>query len=133
MGMDLIGFIVVAPKELDRTQIRKALAGGKRRIKAAQKKHGMKGPHDVPTDPDQYDNDEDIDLLQLDARKSLDDLFTLWKEGARDTMARDYPSKSKYIILVAGEGSWGDEPGGFGYQTLKAAYLLGYNEAFNFR
>lgn len=42
----------------------------------------------------------------------------------RDTVKRSDPDDVKQQIVVAGEMSWGDEPGGYGYQMLKAADYL---------
>ena len=54
-----------------------------------------------------------------------------WEGGAaRDLSQRDDPDDRKQQIVVAGEMSWGDEPGGYGYQMLKMASQYGLLELF---
>lgn len=46
------------------------------------------------------------------------------RDTPRDTVKRTDPDDPEQQIVVAGEMSWGDEPGGYGYQMLKAADYL---------
>lgn len=55
----------------------------------------------------------------------LKGFLDFWNRDApRDTVKRSDPDDPKQQIVVAGEMSWGDEPGGYGYQMLKAADYL---------
>jgi hypothetical protein len=60
----------------------------------------------------------------------IDNLFALWEGGARDSMSRGLPGDPSKCILMCGEPSWGDEPEGFGYQTLKMASRAELFEAY---
>jgi len=49
-----------------------------------------------------------------------------WNEGRfRDLAFRIDPDKPSRKVVITGELSWGDEPGGLGYQMLKKAFGLG--------
>jgi hypothetical protein len=58
--------------------------------------------------------------------KAVKDFAAAWNEGRfRDLAFRTDPDKPDRKVAVAGELSWGDEPEGLGYQTLKKAFGLG--------
>jgi hypothetical protein len=54
----------------------------------------------------------------------IDELFDVW-DGSRDSAYRNDPRDPKRRFWTAGEMSWGDEPDGFGYQTMKHADAVG--------
>lgn len=58
----------------------------------------------------------------------VNDLLAACNGKYRDTATRADPHDPKYRIVVAGELSWGDEPEGAGYETLKAAACIGLFE-----
>lgn len=63
----------------------------------------------------------------------IEDLFAVWDNGARDSMSRSLPGDPTQRILACGELSWGDEPDGWGYQTLKKADRAGILDAYGIR
>lgn len=72
------------------------------------------------------DNFHELRVIeQLDPDAVVHDLLHIWNHGSRDSTWRPVPGHRNLIGLVAGEMSWGDEPDGYGYQTLKNASLVG--------
>ena len=60
-----------------------------------------------------------------DLAKAVQEFVTGWNDGGfRDLSFREDPEKPDRKVVVAGELSWGDEPGGYGYQLLKKAFGL---------
>lgn len=129
MGADLIAYTVVGPPKLKPSRVlrKKALANAGHVIAAAQQ---------AEKDPD-FDWDQDkflknfepemfSEIASLEAEQVLSDLLEVWEGGARDSTSRVIAfGKKKLRVLTAGEMSWGDEPEGFGYQTLRDADRLG--------
>jgi len=76
--------------------------------------------------------DENEWIAGLNPEQVLKDFLDIWhhRERCRDCSYRPLPGNEKYQVLVAGEMSWGDEPDGWGFQTLKAAGGLGYLKYF---
>lgn len=66
-------------------------------------------------------------LTQIDHKKVVEDLFDLWngQEAARDWAERSVPYDVLKKVVVAGDMSWGDEPEGWGFETLKQTDALG--------
>lgn len=64
-------------------------------------------------------------VAKLDPEKIVQDLVQVWNHGSRDSTWRPVPGHRNLVGHVSGELSWGDEPDGYGYQTLKKANLLG--------
>ncbi len=64
--------------------------------------------------------------------RTINDLIKIWNEGSgcRDMTWRDVPGKKNLKGVVCGELTWGDEPEGWGYQTMKKAQQLGILEVF---
>ena len=61
--------------------------------------------------------------------KFIDELFEAW-DGTRDNAWRIDPTDKKRKIWTAGNMTWGDEPDGFGYQTMKHADAAGLLDIF---
>jgi hypothetical protein len=57
----------------------------------------------------------------------VDALIDVWHHGARDAASRELGNAQ---VMFAGEPSWGDEPGGYGYSVFKAATLFGIAQFF---
>lgn len=55
----------------------------------------------------------------------LDEFFDVWNNYSRDSAGRDVPGRPKQKVWYAGDMSWGDEPDGYGYQTMKKADMCG--------
>ena len=129
MGADLIAYTVVGPPKLKPSKVlrKKALAHAGHVIAAAQQ---------AEKDPD-FDWDQDkflknfepemfSEIASLEAETVLNDLLSVWEGNARDSTSRVIAfGKKKLRVLTAGEMSWGDEPSGWGYQTLRDADRLG--------
>ena len=61
-----------------------------------------------------------------DLAEEIHEFVAGWNDGCfRDIAFRDDPKGPARKVVVAGELSWGDEPGGGGYQMLKKAFGLG--------
>lgn len=76
--------------------------------------------------------DDNIWITSLDPEKVLEDFLHIWhhRSHCRDCSSRLLPNDPKTQVMVVGEMSWGDEPDGWGFQTVKAAIALGYLEFF---
>lgn len=147
MGMNLIGFILTGPLQLDETKAEQA----KQRVATFNKVLAALAAdvaNDTLTDEraaahcaeapwvEDYAWAELYDVYEYDykVRATLvDDLFELWNKGARDAMSREHPDSPGRIIVAAGDSSWGDEPEGFAYQTLKNAEFAGLFDLFDIR
>jgi len=70
-------------------------------------------------------------ITRLNPKKAVEDLVQVWNHGSRDSTWRPVPGHRNLVGHVAGELSWGDEPDGYGYQTLQNANLLGLLPIFN--
>ena len=60
----------------------------------------------------------------------IDELFDVWHNPPRDSSCRRDPRDSKRKIWVSGEMTWGDEPDGYGWQTVHHADLAGILSVF---
>lgn len=78
-------------------------------------------------------------FYQDNPMKLVDELFDVWHNGSRDSAYRSVPgnrkqkiwsANRKQKIWSAGGMSWGDDPDGFGYQTMKKADQAGLLEIF---
>jgi hypothetical protein len=127
MGADFIGYILVGPEHL------KCPAPLKRKmLKAAEK---MVKNCNEAMDSGEYeglvgvqDQDEAQYIAGLAPEVVLRYFLELWDGGyARDLNWRTAKIGRKTVrILSAGEPSWGDEPDGHAYQTIKAALTLNF-------
>lgn len=136
MGMDTIGYLVKGPRTLDRSKRTEA-------ISYAEHVHGRltafwDREEALPAESE-YDED-DIGLIGYAlARPSselgelVDNLFDMWESGAHDMAYRVDPDDANALLIFAGEGSWGDEPEGWGYTTLRDARTLGLFPVFGIR
>jgi len=152
MGADFISYVVVGPYKLSRSKT--VMARAKRQmtsfVELAKKlsdleaksegsvndlervsardalcklveemPHGME-PCDVTWATSYKDN----------PMKLVEELLDVWHNASRDSTFRTFPRNKRKKIWVAGEMSWGDEPDGYGYQTMKRADLAGLHEIF---
>jgi hypothetical protein len=60
------------------------------------------------------------DLDDLPTVKQLDEFVEWWNDGTPggDVATKCHPKKEGWVILWAGEMTWGDEPSGYGYNML---------------
>ena len=151
MGADLLGFMVRGPKTLNIALVEPAvedLTSRKAVLEIAYTSFrdaaDAAAQHDDGEDPlmeELYDllerlfpefevsffGMEHMDAIEtiiaMSAIELVDNLLYLWATGsARDCTYRDFEEQR---VMFCGEMSWGDEPDGHGYETLKHAQQLG--------
>lgn len=131
MGADLIAYTVIGPRKLNPSKAlqKKILAHAANVIGAA--KQFQKDP-DFDWGEDRFIKSFDVEELDeiavLDAEQVLSDLLALWDGGygIRDATSRTVTIEGKkYLIVTAGERTWGDEPDGTGYCALRDSSRLG--------
>lgn len=127
MGADLIGYMYIGPAEISEERQQQALGY------LNELSQEIKKAIDTQTVPEQLkelaqnkvcdtdDTEEVLDYLENcisldDPQSTLDDILTVWHNGARDVVSR-FIDKERRVVF-AGDMSWGDSPQGFGYQIL---------------
>jgi hypothetical protein len=130
MGADLLTIIVTGPTKLKRSKALEArlLKRANATIEAA--KRARKDPKFLWLNNEflqDFDESEINDIADTDANQTLADLYNVWDGAARDAACRVIKQEGKPLrIVVAGDMSWGDEPDGYGYTTLRDAARLGF-------
>jgi hypothetical protein len=141
MGADQIGYVFKGPRRLDRsdTTIAAAQARGIQVLCALRNLQARSAlPKRLPSALGHLSRDEVENILDQahafpDSHAAVRNLLEWWASGARDTCTRVDPDDPTQIIGFAGEPSWGDEPGGFGYSTYKVALCLDILKFFGIR
>ena len=147
MGADLIGYFCVGPKRLDDTPEKRAAAVA--RILAFSRAAAAWNDADSDESDDAtraaagpllaaFDDPGDVawacDVSEKDAHNLIDDLFAVWGGAGRDVACRSLPPGNVDDRAVfAGAASWGDEPDGYGYTTLKRADQSGLLAVYGIR
>lgn len=117
MGADLIGYMVIGPKGINL---------GADDFGSYFDEHSTQHPDAkvgdpkvmIPEDLDQWPNDED-GLDREAFVKACEQFVEFWDgEGARDCCFRCLPGAENRKVGFAGEMSWGDAPGGLGYECF---------------
>lgn len=148
MGADLIAYMLVGPKKITKSQVQKAVApmltwAKKHKDTAVCESCGkVQDPKNLDRNADGSLMLEDVDCEECGAcelvavtdkypdaaaaRQVLDEAVAEWHSapGCRDSASRTNPDNPKEIIICSGELSWGDEPDGAGYSSLKAVCQL---------
>jgi len=137
MGTSQIGYMVVGPETLPEAERDAVIGRASKRLVAIQKYLDSLTLDDTPYSPDLASIDpiysdiylewDDVEtMMSLDVERVVNDLYSLWTNGAHDSYERLYhhPDGEKRIVF-AGAESWGDEPIGLGYKTLRDAERLG--------
>jgi hypothetical protein len=65
-----------------------------------------------------------------DVQKAMSDFRTVWRGETRDSASRLLPDNPDKQVVFAGERTWGDEPEGYGYTSLRDARALGIAQAY---
>jgi len=138
MGADLIAYTVVGPPKLKPSKVlrKKALKRASNIVGAALQ--SQKDP-DFDWDQDKFlkgIQSEDWEAVStLEPERVLEDLLEIWEGGgARDSTTRVVTiGKQTVRVLTCGDMSWGDEPNGWGYQTLRDADRLGILDALGIK
>jgi hypothetical protein len=129
MGADLITYILVGPVKLKRSKKLQAQLLKQANHIVGAAKQALKDPDfDWCDDPFLSEfEEEDLDsVAAINPEAVLEDLFQLWEGSSfRDVSVRDKRINGKAVrIVVAGGESWGDEPDGAGYATIRNAIKL---------
>jgi hypothetical protein len=149
VGMDLLGYLVKGPVQLDPAKVAEAKVrvgavyeaylAEQARLDETEEDYPEKWPDGLPPLDEDFEEIEGAwDRLRetFDSRSAeevVQDFLDFWPENARDTVARPDPDDPSQAVVFAGEGSWGDEPSGWGYRNLHAAYMLGILEPLGIR
>lgn len=137
MGADLVTYFCYGPRKLktDETTLAEARKKAQATIAAARQAFDTGNWEDAGLShlDSGADECELRDILDTNVDSAIENLIAIWnKAHARDVSWRFVPEQgdNDLIGLVAGGMSWGDEPEGLGYQTLKVAHLLGLFPVF---
>lgn len=137
MGADLIGFLVKGPKNLDPKLKEAAIGLASNVIGECLLYVGTDRLNDIKFENDSPLKDLDTCDIEriscLDPEELIDSLLDVWAGNARDTACRLDPDDPSQSILFTGEMTWGDEPSGYGYDTVRDAAHLGLFELFGIR
>lgn len=141
MGADLIGYLVKVPRKFEEDRLNEARTHLKLVLDTASTLKGAlmdaKGDYENETvqnlinrlnDLFEYSSNsiEDVEDVAEQVYEGLvDDVLAVCAGRFRDCSVRDDPHNENFRIVFAGELSWGDEPEGAGYTTLKAADQIG--------
>ena len=145
MGADLISYIVVAPAKIPEEGKKKAakklleIAREARRLKTWEcalcgdvlSEASLKNGHCDDCGETVFDP-RDIKTIS-DAKALINTWVNPWPPDYRDVSARGNPDNPKEVIICAGELSWGDEPQGRGFQTLKTILNSGVSNELGLR
>ena len=148
MGADLIAYMLVGPKKITEGQIQKAVAPMLAWVKknkntaVCENCGNIRDPKNLDRNADGTLALEDVDCEECGAcelvavadrypdaaaiERALKEAIDEWHAapGYRDSASRTNPDNPKEIIICSGELSWGDEPNGAGYNSLKAVCQL---------
>lgn len=135
MGAEQIGYLLIGPKELSEEAIEKAhkrdfevanlITAYWRQLEDEEQNNTtlpsllshLYSAFDHPCELERW---EDMDVESV--RKIVDDFVSFWHDPQyRDTHYRYFADQQ---ILFAGGMSWGDEPDGGGYSTIKEACVF---------
>jgi hypothetical protein len=73
------------------------------------------------------------EVIELDPVELVDALYDVWSGQAPDVYFRTDPDDDETILFFTGGDSYGHDPDGRGYQTIRDADLIGLLEHLNFR
>jgi len=137
MGADMSGYLVVGPRKITEKSIRKAASALLRKAKAEVKSSswtcencGAVMTMDTSVCKSCGYEHEDLSSIGylLTAKAHVEQLIADWPPDYRDVTSRSSPFSKGQIIVFAGDMSWGDEPSGAGYQTLKRIMASGVSK-----
>lgn len=132
MGANLVGFLMLGPVNLSMSTktVSELIGEARKRIEQCKKFEESGNPKDMP-DFLLYEEDA-ADLVGLNPEKVVRDFIKLWNdEEARDWISRRVTIDGKeYGAVFAGDMSWGDDPSGAAYQTIKPVSDLGMLSMF---
>ena len=128
MGADLTGYFVVAPRRVPDDAIEKVSELAVERLRDAREYvQGGARPSWVFECDDHF-----LDLQELVSSPDIEkrvkrikaDILAVMSGDFRDTVTRAINGPEGKIAIFAGDRTWGDEPDGWGYRTLKLLSVL---------
>ena len=132
MSVELIGWIVKGPATLDESRFEYAKRRALARVALAQRiQNDQQDPPDELADWDGSDWDNLARVSEADIESVIESLLDLWVNGMDDAVSRLDPDDPKYLIVFAGDQSYGGEPDGVGYQTIQSALRLDIAGAYD--
>jgi hypothetical protein len=150
MGQELIGYLVKGPYELPEEKKEEAIAHAMRLIRKLRTEYEayLEDPNYLFSEETQayisrYSIDFEMELEQFDmddatiegeATEAVTDLYNIWNgNNARDCYCRTDPDDRSQVLFFCGDATWGDDPDGYAYQTIKECRRYGILEFFNIR
>lgn len=129
MGADLICWMLMGPEEIKLSRgLRQNVLNKCNEVVFAAKQvvagKANKKQRALVSDLDEVETEN---LCETDPETVLDSFLNVWNGGeGRDVNFRVFKVGGKTRkFLVSGDMSWGDEPDGYGYQTIGEARRLG--------
>lgn len=121
MSAELITFICKGPEHLPESKRAWAVHLVGEKVALAKRLLAEDGDLGAACYAEGWDVEDLEYLAACDPTQVIDALFRAWREECGDVNARFDPDDSSKKIVVAGEMSWGDTPGGDGYQAFATA------------
>jgi len=151
MGQDLVGYLLKGPYELPEEKRAEAIAhaaGLIRKLRTEYEAYLEDPPNyvfseEVVAHLSRYSIDIEFELEQFDmddatiegaATEAVNDLYNIWNgNNARDCHCRTDPDDRSQVLFFCGDATWGDDPDGYAYLTIKECRRYGILEFFNIR
>lgn len=150
MGQDLIGFLVKGPYELPEEKKEEAIAHAMRLIRKlcaayeaylldpnylfSEEVNAYIARHSIDVEMELEQFDMDDVTIEGEATEAVNDLYSIWNgNNARDCYCRTDPDDRSQVLFFCGDATWGDDPDGFAYLTIKECQRYGILEFFNIR
>lgn len=136
MSESLVGFLLVGPVNisLSRKTVSEIIKEADRRIEICRTVNN--GTYKGKKLPEFLDYEEDaLFLSTFHGEVIVKDFINLWNKGeVRDIQSRTATIGGEEVgIVFCGELTWGDEPAGTGYNTIRPVHDLGLLPLFGVR
>lgn len=136
MSADQVGYLLVGPVtlSLSRKTVSQIIKEAKSRIEICRKVNN--GTYEEKKLPEFLTYEEDaLFLSTFHGEDIVKDFINLWnKEGAKDMISRRVVlGGEEFGIVFCGEMTWGDEPTGTGYNTIRPVHDLGLLPLFGIK
>lgn len=133
MTYDLNGILIVIDKEIDQDKLNQAITVASETIDLAKRVLDHQADLSNPTTPtekwlSQHEMEELKLIASINPKKVAENLQKLVSEGSYDCISKSMPGQPERLILFAGDRTWGCEPYGWGYRSLRHAQLIGLLE-----
>lgn len=124
MGADLVGYLLKGPKRIDEEKQSAAIAQIKRVQELIQRITADDPDDDIEAATAEFqrlvfDRYRPMDTYDCVPEDLINEFVDLWETSAsRDVVSGTDPDDKTQQIMFAGGTSYGDDPDGFGYQTI---------------